>query len=229
MRRNSLILILVVIVFISFIGGLIWRFPDVWHGQESRMHLVYFLVLLAYLGLSLFSRQLNLSKAVQYFGIWLGVLIVVLGIYSYRESLLDFGNRIWQELVPFQGQSIAAGEIHFRMSANNHFVVEARVNGQPVRFMVDTGASRVVLSQHDAQRIGIKLEKLQFNQLTSTANGQTFSAPIRLKKIQVGDIVLHNVPGSVNASHLDQSLLGMSFLSRLRGYEVRGDVLILKQ
>jgi aspartyl protease family protein len=92
---------------------------------------------------------------------------------------------------------------------------------------VDTGASNVVLSHQAARAIGLDPDTLAYTQLTSTTNGMGRSAPVTLSSIQVGDITLRDVRGSVNMAYLDQSLLGMSFLSRLSGFSIESGELVL--
>jgi len=113
--------------------------------------------------------------------------------------------------------------------ADGQFVVEARVNGQPVRFMVDTGASDLMLSPADAARLGFDLDTLAYTHPYQTANGRVYGAPVRLGEVAVGPIVLRNVKASVNGAPLDHSLLGMSFLGRLGGFSVDGSRLTLRK
>ena len=96
-----------------------------------------------------------------------------------------------------------------------------------IRFLVDTGASEVVLSPRDAERLGFDLKSLNFNRIYQTANGTVTGAPVRLEEIRIGPIVVSDVRASVNGAEMKRSLLGMSFLGRLGGYRVNGDVLTL--
>lgn len=105
--------------------------------------------------------------------------------------------------------------------ASSHFHVEANVNKTAtIHFLVDTGASRVVLTKKDAQALGINLNDLVFNQVTSTANGSSVSAPITLDSVEIEGIRLTKVKASVARGDLDVSLLGQSFLNRLHSFEV---------
>ncbi len=109
-----------------------------------------------------------------------------------------------------------------------HFVIEAAVNGAPVSFLVDTGASEIVLTLADARRLGFDPRRLEFSQRFGTANGEVAGAPVRLRELRVGQFSLYDLEASVNAAPLPISLLGMSFLDRLRGYRVEGRRLILE-
>lgn len=115
----------------------------------------------------------------------------------------------------------------FRAGANGHFMVEASVNGQPILFMVDSGASDVTLTARDAERLGFDRAQLKFDRIYQTANGTVKGAPVRLKRVEIGPIVLDDVRASVNDGAMGTSLLGMSFLSRLAAWRVEGDRLTL--
>lgn len=109
-----------------------------------------------------------------------------------------------------------------------HFVIAAEVNGVPVTFLVDTGASEIVLTTADARRLGFDPRRLEFSQRFRTANGEVRGAPVRLRELRVGQFSLYDLDASVNAAPLPISLLGMSFLDRLHGYRVEDGRLILE-
>jgi aspartyl protease family protein len=104
----------------------------------------------------------------------------------------------------------------------------AEANGIPLRFLIDTGASDVVLSPAAARAIGIDMEALRFTRVFNTANGTVRGAPYNLASLKVGPIELANVPVSVNQAEMDVSLLGMTFLNRLESFEFRGRQLYLR-
>jgi aspartyl protease family protein len=101
-----------------------------------------------------------------------------------------------------------------------HVVIDAVVDGAPVRMLVDTGSSLVTLTPKDARAAGIDPAELVFDRRASTAGGVVPMAPVTLRQIRIGQLAIDDVPAAVIA-HLDVSLLGMSFLGRLRSYEMR--------
>jgi clan AA aspartic protease (TIGR02281 family) len=119
-------------------------------------------------------------------------------------------------------------EYVIQAGAGGHFLIEATVNGAPVDFLVDTGASDIVLTLEDAERLGLQPETLRFTQRFATANGVVRGAPVVLREIRIGQFSLFDVPASVNEAQLRVSLLGMSFLRRLHGYEVTDGRLTLR-
>ncbi len=113
------------------------------------------------------------------------------------------------------------------VSANGHFYVDTIIKSTRVRFMVDTGASRVSLSMEDARRVGIRLRDSDFNAVSRTANGLSRAATFNLDSIRLGDNWVYDVPASVTEGNHHMSLLGMSFLSRLRKFEISNRHLVL--
>jgi len=176
----------------------------------------------------LFIRRLPLGETLRNIGIWAVIAGVLAVGYAYRDDFAGIGNRLSGELLPSRPVETGDGAVVLRAGAGGHFVVTAEVDGRPVDFLVDTGASDIVLSPADAERLGFRLDQLTFNRQYSTANGIGRGASVRLGSLAVGPIVFNDVPASVNEAPMGDSLLGMSFLRRLGSYEVRGDRLILR-
>jgi aspartyl protease family protein len=111
-----------------------------------------------------------------------------------------------------------------------HFRVNARIDGRRLDFMVDTGASLVVLRESDAAYLGIRPMPVDYKASVSTANGRVKAAPTKLSRVEVGDITVFDVPALVLPDEvLSQNLLGVSFLSKLRRYEYADGRLMLEQ
>lgn len=125
----------------------------------------------------------------------------------------------------------ASGNIKVTLSADTHghFFTLGSINGNSIRFLVDTGASMVALSMPEAKRFKINLDKAQPG-IAQTPNGQTKAYKVILDNIRIGDIVLNNIPAMIvdNDSMPGMALLGMSFLSHLT-LERDGPYLILIQ
>ena len=112
---------------------------------------------------------------------------------------------------------------------DGHFYFNTVVNGAPVRMMFDTGAGTIVLRSEDAGKAGIDISSLQYTIPTSTANGRTTVAPALIASMTIGDITRRNVHAFVSRpGALSVNLLGQSFMSRISGYKVDGERLILQ-
>ena len=110
-----------------------------------------------------------------------------------------------------------------------HFVVHPALDGRRIRMLVDTGASLVVLTHEDARLAGISVSPRDFTRRMSTANGIVEAAPVRIREMRVGEIAVPNVEAVVlPAGRLRTSLLGMTFLRRLGGFEISQGRLTLR-
>jgi aspartyl protease family protein len=111
-----------------------------------------------------------------------------------------------------------------------HFKVEARIDGRHIDFMVDTGASLVIMRESDAAQIGIRPVPRDYTATVSTANGKIKAAPAKLDRVEVGGITVYDVPALVLPDEaLWQNLLGVSFLSKLKRYEYANGRMVLEQ
>jgi len=135
--------------------------------------------------------------------------------------------KILGNIAPTIAQTDAGGQkIVFYKDLNGHFTVDAKVSGTAtVRFLVDTGATNVLLTKKDAENVGIDTAKLKYDIRVNTANGVTNAAYVLIPKIEIGVIVITDVPAYVSPSNEanDISLLGMSFLNKLKRYEIHAD------
>ena len=112
---------------------------------------------------------------------------------------------------------------------NGHFFVTVLLDGRTLPMMVDTGASACAFSEEDAARIGIRVGPSDFTRVWNTANGTVRVAPIRIALMQVGSITVRDVEAVViPRGRLSTSLLGMSFLRRLRDFSVAGATMTLR-
>jgi aspartyl protease family protein len=131
-----------------------------------------------------------------------------------------------------EAQQISAGQHKMSLSSgrNGHFNVEARIDGRSLNFIVDTGASLVILRESDAAQVGIRPLPGDYNATVSTANGTIKAARATLNRIEVGDITVYDVSALVLPDEaLSQNLLGVAFLAKLRRYEFADGRLLLEQ
>ncbi|MBD3788250.1 MAG: TIGR02281 family clan AA aspartic protease [Sphingomonadales bacterium] len=121
------------------------------------------------------------------------------------------------------------GRIEAPLAPDGHYYLTAAINGVPVRFVVDTGATDIVLTRRDAVRAGVDTGDLAFTGQARTANGTIATAPVRIASIELGPIHDSNVRAVVNDSQMDTSLLGMTYLTRFARVELTRDRLILER
>jgi len=129
------------------------------------------------------------------------------------------------------GAAAYYGEMVLARGAGGHFHADGRVDGRAgIRFVVDTGASVVALRESDAARVGHRPSRGDYTVRVSTANGVISGARVRLDSVEIGSIKARNVAAIVLPDEaLSTNLLGMSYLSKLKRFEVSGGKLVLSQ
>ncbi|AJY46412.1 retropepsin-like aspartic protease family protein [Martelella endophytica] len=179
----------------------------------------------------LHSRR-NLGFVFQTLLIWAAILLVVSAVYIFRYDFQAIGSRLFGGLIPGMAMTTTTADgqsqVILHKRRDGHFAADARIDGDTVHMLVDTGASRVTLTERDAKRAGVATNALSYTIMVQTANGTAMAAPVTLDEVSVGGISRRNVPAMVvSQGRLDESLLGMSFLSTLTSVDMRADELRL--
>ena len=203
-------------------------FPGTLDNPDTRMSILYRVGWLALVGSTVLTyTRANPKGSLRNAAIWAAIILGLVGIYSFKNDAAFIGQRILGALSPTQGTAHDDGTISFPAGPDGHFRIQAIVNGGRVTFMVDTGATDIVLTPSDARRIGIDPANLEFDQFAETANGTVRGAAIRLDSLVIGPIDMGGLPATVNGADMSESLLGMEFLNRLHGWRVENGVLTL--
>jgi len=174
-----------------------------------------------------FSRRFTLRETARNIAIWAVVAAVLIGGYLYRDVFSDFGTRLQSAFLP--SDPIASGDHTVVLSENEDgsFYITGAINGTRVLFLIDTGATGIVLSPDDAQRIGIDMTSLNYSAESATANGVGRGAPYTVSDLTAGPIHFSDVAVSINRAPMATSLLGMAFLRRVKSFEVKDHKLTL--
>ena len=221
------------LVLLVAMGFGVWKLSELFPGRLSsdfdRANLIWLLILLGVISAGVLRvRRRNLGELSRNIAIWLGLAAVLIVGLSYRTELENVALRVRSELIPGYGITTTPGEMVLNASENGHFYAVGEANAMRVRFLIDTGASDIVLSPADAVRLGIDVKALDYSRVVGTANGMGRAAPFTLGSLNVGPIELTNVPVWINQAEMDTSLLGMSFLRRLQSFEVQDRRLYLR-
>lgn len=152
-------------------------------------------------------------------------VLIFLGVIAGVGLWDDIRDTVRPRQAVFSDQ----GRIEVPREPDGHYYLTARVNGEPIRFVVDTGATDIVLSRGDAARAGIAQDSLRYFGTAMTANGRVRTARVTLEHVAVGDIADSGVTAYVNEGQMDTSLLGMAYLNRFDRIEIADSRLILSR
>ena len=204
-------------------------FPEAVRTGDDKAELAFRLgmVVLITAGLLRAARG-PISQYLKHAALWTGIVAILALGYAYRAELAEVPQRMKLAFNVGSPVQVAERTLVVPQGEGGHYFVDALLNGQRVRFMVDTGATETVLSPEDARRIGIPVDSLTYAYESETANGKGYGAAYDLTSLEVGAIKLDGFRVMVNKAPMGQSLLGMSFLERLEAFEFRDRQMILK-
>ncbi len=192
--------------------------------QLQSGHLIYLLILLAVLVFwTARSHRHALRHMLRNATVW---AVIIAGV--------AIGAGLWNDIqrqTPFRNAATVTegGQIELPRAFDGHYYATLDINGAPVQFLVDTGATNMVLTARDAERAGLAQEDLSFISSAMTANGRVRTAPVRLQDVQFGPYRDRNVRAFVNEGAMDQSLLGMDYLQRYSHIAISNGTLVLER
>ncbi|MFD0979776.1 MULTISPECIES: retropepsin-like aspartic protease family protein [Tropicimonas] len=188
---------------------------------DQTASLIYLMLLGSVIaGYFFLSNRQSIGRSLRQAGLWALIFIGVIVAYGLWGDLRN-------TLLPQQAVFSEQGRVEVPMGNDGHFHMVLQVNGTPVQFVVDTGATDIVLSQKDAERVGIETDSLPYLGTANTANGRVQTARVRLEEVALGDIRDTNVAAVVNGGEMQGSLLGMAYLNRFAEVTFGGGKMIL--
>ena len=191
--------------------------------ENDFSRLIYLSVLVvAILGSVLISRRGAYGKMFRQAGVWLLIFMGLVAIVASWQDIRQSG-----QTMSFQQSEDSA--IIIPKEIDGHFHLTVTINDRPIEFLVDTGASDIVLTRKDAARVGFDPNRLDYWGMANTANGTVRLATIRLETVRLGEFIDKNIRASVNKAPMEKSLLGMRYLSKFSAIEISNDQMILKR
>lgn len=188
---------------------------------DQMMQLTYLVLLgAAIAGSYIFANKNNLGKVAQQAAIW-GMIFVG------TIAAIGLWNDISRDIAP--RQAVSGTDIVLPRAPDGHYYITLDINDVPVDFVVDTGATQVVLTQQDAQNVGLNPDDLRYLGIARTANGEVRTASVVLDQVSVGPYTDARLRATVNGGEMDQSLLGMTYLGLYDSISISDGELILSR
>lgn len=184
---------------------------------------IFLVVMLVFVASSLVGMRLPIGKVAKMALAWVAIFAVGFALFAFRDDFRAIGQQLKSEATG--APVIADGEIRIPLASDGHFWVDAELNGHQARFLVDSGASITTVSAETASAAGLK-PGIRVA-MVETANGLVRMRRARADRFRLGPI--ERSPFAVNINERDSSnVLGMNFLSSLRGWGVEGNYLVLR-
>ena len=200
--------------------------------NDDLASLIYLGLLGAVVGAGVVGAHRDIGEMIKNLLAWTVIILGLATGWLYQDQAKEMVLRAAGGLAPGRPVTVSdqnGSAVLIRKSLNGHFEAAGAVNGEPVSFLIDTGATSIVLTHDDALRIGFSDDDLSYTLVINTANGQAHAAAIRLETVTIGPLIRSGLRAMVaEPGRLDQSLLGMNFISSLTAFEMRRDEVILR-
>ena len=225
-------LVLWLALLVAVVLGIVWlagSWPDRLNATEDYARVVLGLAMVAFVSTGLIAgRRLDLGQTLRNVALWAAIVLVLAVGYTFREDTQRIGARVMAEFVPGYAAPSSATETVLSAGPGGHFRIIGTVNGTQITFLVDTGATDIVLSPADARRLGIDTRTLNYSRIYETANGIGRAAPTTLASLRIGPKTLTDQQAAINQAEMRESLLGMAFFRNSASFEVRGSTLFIR-
>jgi aspartyl protease family protein len=192
--------------------------------MDDGVNALYLLLCLVLVASSLVGMRLSAGKAAKMALAWVAIFGAAFALFAFRGEWGALGSRLSSELSGSVEPVVSGDTLRLSMRDDGHFWVDARVNGAPVRFLVDSGATTTTIAASVAKAAG--LEPGMRGDVVSTANGTVFMPKVTAGLVEIGPIRRTELAVNINPND-DISVLGMNFLSSLSSWGVQGRTLVL--
>ncbi len=194
---------------------------------DQAIHFIYLVGCLILVGSALMVRRMPIAQGLKLFLGWVLIFGAAFVVFTLKDEFLALGGRLMVEARGGVVEETRGGELRIRQSPDGHFWVNAEVNGRPVRFLIDSGATTTSISRRAAERAGIEAGG-GFGTMVQTANGVVVVDRGRAETLKVGPIERRDVAVHISDAFGDMNVIGMNFLSSLSGWSVEGRTLVLR-
>ncbi|HWH17299.1 MAG TPA: TIGR02281 family clan AA aspartic protease [Allosphingosinicella sp.] len=187
---------------------------------------IYLMAILVFVASALMVRRIPIGRGLQMFAGWVIIFLAAFVAFTLKDDIIGFAQQVMDERRAESTGVQVGEELRIKQSLDGHFWVDARVNGQNVRFLIDSGATTTSISGDTARRAGIEPSS-RIPAVVQTANGVVQVQRGRIDTLRVGHIERENLAVHVSDAFGDMNVLGMNFLSSLSGWRVERRNLIL--
>jgi aspartyl protease family protein len=194
---------------------------------DQAVQLIYLAGVLVLVASALFVRRIPMGQGVKMLAAWVLIFAAAFVIFTMKDDFVALWERVVLEARGGVVQEQHGEELRVRRSGDGHFWVDAELNGEPVRFLIDSGATTTSISRDVARRAGIEPSSA-FPAMVRTANGVVAVQRGQADRLKVGTIERRDVAVHISEAFGDMNVIGMNFLSSLSSWSVEGRILILR-
>lgn len=194
--------------------------------MEDGPSLIWGVVCILLLVSSLAARRLPLGYIAKAGLAWVAIFAALFAIFSFRFEFIGIWERVKADISGTGGQSVSSEAIELRRQDDGHYWLMVDINGKPVRFMVDSGATMTAINATTAMEAGVEADGYPI--ILSTANGRVAAKRANVRSLTVGPHRIENHPVVVSERFGDVNLLGMNFLNSMQSWRVEANMMVLQ-
>ncbi len=197
------------------------------NSSDQGAEFIYLLAILIFVASAFMVRRVPIGRGLRMFAAWVVIFLAAFVAFTLKDDIVGFANQVIDERRAESTGLKVGTELRIKQSLDGHFWVDARLNGEDVRFLIDSGATTTSISGATARRVGIEPRR-GLPAMVQTANGTVAVQRGRAERLEVGHIVRDDLAVHISDGFGETNVLGMNFLSSLSGWGVERNRLILK-
>lgn len=194
---------------------------------DQAIAFVYLLGCLILVGTAFTVRRMPIGQGLKMALAWILIFAAAFFAFALRNDFRALGNRLLAEVQGGEDQQVQAGTLRIRRADDGHFWVDVAINGQSAHFLIDSGATMTTLTRETARRAGVEPEG-SFGVIVNTGNGPAVEDRGTAGTLTLGPITRTDFAVDISNANNQLNVIGMNFLSSLRGWGVEGDTLVLR-
>lgn len=196
--------------------------------MEDGPSLIWGVVCILLLISSLAARRLPLGYIAKAGLAWVAIFAALFAIFSFRFEFISIWDRVKADISGTAGQSITGEAIELRRQDDGHYWLQVDVNGKPVRFMIDSGATITAMNANTAAEVGVEVNANGYPIILNTANGRVAAKRGLVKSLSIGSHIIEDHPVVVSENFGDTNVLGMNFLDSMQSWKVEANIMVLQ-
>jgi aspartyl protease family protein len=195
---------------------------------EDGPSLIWGVICILLLVSSLAARRLPFGYVAKAALAWVAIFAALFAIFSFRYEFIGIWERVKADISGTAGQNISSSAIELRRQDDGHYWLQVEVNGKPVRFMIDSGATLTAINANTAKEAQVDVDANGYPIMLGTANGRVAAKRGLVKSLKIGPHVIENHNVVVSENFGDTNVLGMNFLDAMKSWKVERNVMVLQ-
>jgi aspartyl protease family protein len=196
--------------------------------SEDGPSLIWGVVCVILLIASLAARRMSFGEAAKMALAWVAIFAALFAVFSFRFEFLAIWDRVKSDFSGTASQSVSGEAIEIQRRDDGHYWLQLEVNGTPVQFLIDSGATTTAINESTAVEASIDVDRTGYPVIISTANGRVTAKRGSIQTLVIGPHRIQEHPVVVSESFGDTNVLGMNFLDTMKSWKVEGNVMTLQ-